>query len=84
MHSNQQVTINDKNRIEVDAVISVRALDADGVLLETSFGDISIEGSDLKMENFEKASSKILITGNISGVYYLQKRMKKKGRGVLN
>lgn len=84
MHSNQQVTINDKNRIEVDAVISVRALDADGVLLETSFGDISIEGSDLKMENFEKSSSKILITGNISGVYYLQKRMKKKGRGVLN
>lgn len=84
MHSNQQVTINDKNRIEVDAVISVRALDADGVLLETSFGDISVEGSDLKMENFEKSSSKILITGNISGVYYLQKRMKKKGRGVLN
>ena len=69
MHSNQQVTINDKNRIEVDAVISVRALDADGVLLETSFGDIPIEGSDLKMENFEKSSSKILITGNISGVY---------------
>ena len=84
MNNNQQIVISDKNKIEVDCVVAVRALDSDGVLLETSFGDISVEGAELKMENFEKSSTKILITGNIYGVYYLQKRTKKKGRGVLN
>ena len=83
MH-NQQVIISDKSKIEIDSVISVRALDSDGVLLETSLGDISIEGADLKMENFEKATARILITGNIFGVFYLQKRIKKKGRGADN
>ena len=84
MASNHQVIITDKNKIEIDYVISVKALDEDGVLLETSQGNISVDGTGLKIENFEKASAKILISGNISGVYYLEKRTKKKGRGILN
>ena len=83
MQSNQQVVITDKNRLEMDSVICVRAFDEEGVLLETSLGNISIEGKDLKIENFEKSSSKIVITGNIVCVIYLEKRMKKKGRGAL-
>lgn len=83
MQGNHQVVITDKNRLEMDSVISVRAFDEDGVLLETSVGNISVEGKDLKIENFEKASSRILITGTITCVVYLEKRMKKKGRGVI-
>ena len=55
MQSNQQVVITDKNRIEIDSVICVRAFDEEGVLLETSLGNISVEGHDLRIENFEKA-----------------------------
>ena len=83
MQGNHQVVITDKNRLEMDSVISVRAFDEDGVLLETSVGNISVEGKDLKIENFEKASSRILITGSITCVFYLEKRMKKKGRGII-
>lgn len=83
MQSNQQVVITDKNRLEMDSVICVKAFDEDGVLLETSLGNVSVEGKDLKIENFEKSSSRILITGSINCVMYLEKRMKKKGRGVL-
>ena len=82
MIGKQAVLISDKNRIEIDAVVSVKAFDEDGVLLETSLGNICVEGSDLRIENFDKASTRILISGNINGVYYLEKRMKKKGRGA--
>ena len=82
MTGKQAVLISDKNRIEIDAVVSVKAFDEDGVLLETSLGNICVEGSDLRIENFDKASTRILIGGNINGVYYLEKRMKKKGRGA--
>lgn len=83
MENKQQIIITDKNKVEIDAVTAVRSFDEDGVLLDTVTTQISIEGSDLKIENFEKSSTKILITGNICGVYYLNKRDKKRGRGVI-
>jgi sporulation protein YabP len=83
MENKQQIIITDKNKVEIDAVTAVRSFDEDGVLLDTATTQISIEGSDLKIENFEKSSTKILITGNICGVYYLNKRDKKRGRGVI-
>ena len=84
MESKQQIVITDKNKVEIDAVTSVRSFDEDGVLIDTSIGQISIEGRDLRIENFEKSSTKILISGNIIGVYYLEKRDKKRGRGAIN
>ena len=83
MESKQQIVITNKNKVEIDAVTSVRSFDEDGVLLDTSIGQISVEGKDLKIENFEKTSTKILISGNINGVYYLEKRDKKRGRGIV-
>ena len=84
MEGKQQIVISDKNKVEIDAVSYVRAFDEDGVLLDTSIGQISIEGKDLRIENFEKSSTKILISGNVMGVYYLEKRDKKRGRGAIN
>ena len=78
----QEVIITDKSRMEINAVKSVKAFDEDGVLLETDLGNISVEGRELRIENFEKATSRILICGNIIGVFYLEKRQKKKGRGT--
>ena len=82
MQGNQRITVSDRKSVEVDNVSSVRAFDEDGVLLETPLGKISVEGRELKIENFEKVSGKILITGNIIGVFYLEKAEKKKGRGL--
>lgn len=82
MQSKQEIFISDKNRLEIDGVSAVRFFDENGVLLATSLGEISVEGKNMKIENFEKASSKILITGDVRGVFYLEKREKKKGRGA--
>ena len=84
MQSKQEIILSDKNRLEIDAVSAVKFFDENGVLIVSSLGEISIEGKNLKIENFEKTSSKILITGDIVGVFYLEKRQKKKGRGAVN
>ena len=83
MQSSQRITVTDRKSVEIEAVSSVRAFDEEGVLLETPLGKIAVEGRELKIENFEKASGKLLITGSITGVFYLEKRDKKKGRGLL-
>ena len=82
MQGNQRISVIDRKSVEIDNVSSVRAFDEDGVLLETPLGKISVEGKELKIENFEKSSAKILISGNIIGVFYLEKAEKKKGRGL--
>ena len=83
MQSTQRITVTDRKSVEIDGVSSVREFDENGVLLETPLGKISVEGSELKIENFEKATGKILITGSIIGVFYLEKSEKKKGRGLI-
>ena len=80
MQNTQKILITDKKSVEINSVSSVRSFDEDGVIIDTSLGLISVEGSELRIENFEKATSEILITGNIFGVVYLEKKEKRKGR----
>ena len=82
MQSSQQILISDRTKVEIDGVSAVTAFDEDGVILESSLGMIAVEGKELRIENFEKATSKMLIVGKISGVFYLEKSEKKKGRGL--
>lgn len=80
MQGAQKIIITDKSSVEIDTVLSVRSFDETGVMIDSSKGLISVEGRDLRIENFEKSTSKILITGDISGVFYIEKREKRKGR----
>ena len=83
MSANQSIVILDKNTVEIDSVNAVKVLDEQTVILESALGLISIEGRDLKIENFEKLTTKILVSGNISGVFYLENKEKKKGRVII-
>ena len=82
MQSSQEVRIIDRKSVEIDSVSSVRTFDEYGVLLDSSLGKISVEGHDLKIENFEKSTGKIQISGTVIGVFYLEKSEKKKSRGL--
>lgn len=80
MKENQEIVIKDKSRVEIDSVLSVRSFDEDGIVVESSLGLVSVEGRGLRIENFEKSTTRILVTGNIIGVFYLENKDKKKGR----
>lgn len=82
MSNEQQIIISDKKRVEINEVSSVKSFDEGSVVIESSLGRIVIEGNNMQIENLEKSSSKILVTGSISGVFYLEKRDKKKGRNL--
>ena len=83
MQNGQDIIISDRAKVEIGSVKAVRSFDEDGVVLDSTLGKISVEGRELLIENFEKATGRILITGNIIGVFYLEKSEKKKGRGLL-
>ena len=84
MQSNQQIVISNKNNVRIDSVNTVKSFDEEAVLIETDFGNIAVEGAELRIESLDKSKSEILITGKITGAYYIEKREKKKGRGLFS
>ena len=74
----QNIFIFDRKRIEIDNVIGVCTFDEDYVSLESEFGRISIEGAGLMIDNLNKESKKISISGRINGVYYNDAKPKKR------
>ena len=82
MQNNHHITVTDKTKVEIEGATAVISFDEDGVLIDSSVGKISVEGRELRIENFEKITGRILITGNVIGVFYIEKTEKKKGRGL--
>lgn len=74
------VIITDRKQVDIDGVECVSTLDDDHLFLETAQGPIVIEGTDLKLENLEKANGKVMVVGKISAVIYVEKKNKNKGR----
>ena len=76
----QTMRIYERKQIEIECVEGILALDEDGAVLDTTVGTIAVEGLSLKIENFDKQSKSVSLVGEISGVYYVEKRNKRKGR----
>ena len=76
----QEVIIKGKNNVCIDFVNGIVSFDEDCVILDTDAGQMIVEGVGLRIENLEKATGRIQITGEVSGVHYLEKTVKKKGR----
>ena len=78
----QEIVIRSRKEIQIDGVNSVRAFDENGVILDTRGGKVVVEGGELKIENLDKSTGKILVVGRIDGVFYPNFKEKKKGRGL--
>ena len=72
-----RVLIENKKIFTLDGVNNVLGFDEGMVLLDTSLGDLTVEGSELKIESLSKDGGEIVITGNISGVFYSEKKESK-------
>ena len=73
MHPPHSVCIYDCARAELCGISEVKSFHEEEVLLLSSYGEISIEGECLKIDNFSVESGKISITGKVTGLLYFEK-----------
>lgn len=78
---NQTLTLENRKKLIIDGVMNIISFNDDYMDLSTNFGDITIEGTDLKIEELLQESGKILICGDISGIFYKQIKNSKKHFG---
>lgn len=75
----QTVILESRAKLTIDGVINVESFNDDYMELSTNLGEISVEGVNLKIEELRQENGKILITGEVSGIYY---KSEKSSRGL--
>ena len=73
----RELTIKDRKNLTLNGVINVEEFTDSFMTLKTSEGLIFVEGSELKIESLTKEDGSLLVSGNISGVFYKTKSEKK-------
>ena len=77
----QNLYLKNREEIAVDCVENIISFDGNEITLNTSLGTLVIEGDGLKVENLSKSDGRILITGDVLGLYYTSTH-EKHNKGV--
>lgn len=80
-----EVTLINRNLLEVKGVIGVESFDNEEFLLQTDYGYLGIRGQNLSVQNLNLEDGVVTIEGSIVDVSYLDVRtpQKEDGRGML-
>lgn len=73
-----EIKIKNRCEITINSVDAILAFDEEYVLLDSGDGRVSVEGQRLKIDSFDKEKREVTILGEISGVFYSEK----KSRGL--
>ncbi len=66
----QMLTVDSRKRMELDGVKNVAAFTDDYMELDTELGALTVEGEELKILELSREDGRIVVTGNICGIFY--------------
>ena len=72
-----QLTINNRERLTVNGVINVEGFSEEYLVLNTTLGELAVEGESLRIESLTKENGEILIIGKINGLFYKDEKSEK-------
>ena len=78
------VLLKDRARLELDGVNDVKAFDEGTVLLQTTLGDMSIEGQTLHVSRLDWEKGLMTIEGRVNAIFYTGDVGEKKKAGFFS
>lgn len=72
------LSLSARKELKITGICRVISFDDSYVLLNSSMGDIDVSGRDLKIDALDLDSGLALISGEISGINYIDDYPKKK------
>jgi sporulation protein YabP len=75
------VAVNERTHVEIRGMTEVISFDENAVVLATTGGNMSIEGSGLKVNILDVKEGNISVDGHIDCVYYFDPTSKQVTRG---
>lgn len=77
-----RILLSGREEMSVVGVLEVMGFDEECVRLESSEGELCIEGEGIKIETLDTDGGSLTLKGRISAVYYISEGGKRKKRGV--
>ena len=74
----QIINLTDGEKLNINGVRYIESFDSEYILLDTSSGEISVEGNEMKIESLSD-SGDILVKGKILGVFRTPEKASKNG-----
>ena len=71
------LTLDLRKRLTLDGVLNVESFSEEFLVLKTTLGSLEVEGADMKIEELSQNGGKILITGQINGLFYKDTKVSK-------
>ena len=78
----QEIVLRNREYLKINDVTDVVSFDENGVILESGFGSISVDGAELRVTRLATGSGEIEIEGKIGGVAFFEAREKPEKKGV--
>ena len=72
------IVLENRQKMTLTGVLEVISFDDEKIFLNTKLGNLTIKGSDLKMNKLDVQNGDIIIMGNISYIVYSGKDIKKE------
>ncbi len=66
-----EITMTNRNTMEVTGVVSVESFDSEEFLLQTDYGYLGIRGQDLHIKNLDLEQGRVCIEGHLMDISYL-------------
>lgn len=66
----QTVTVINRKSMVADCVNDIESFSGEYLVVNTQYGKLFVEGDELKIGELIKAEKRIVISGNIKGVYF--------------
>lgn len=71
-----------RRELRVSGVEEVIGFDEELVRLESSEGELYVEGGEMKIESLDTESGELTLKGRIDSLYYVSEGQKKRKRGA--
>ena len=77
------IVLENRQKMTLTGVLEVISFDDEKIFLNTKLGNLTIKGSDLKMNKLDVQNGDIIIMGNISYIVYSEKDIKKEKQSLI-
>ena len=77
------IVLENRQKMTLTGLLEVISFDDEKIFLNTKLGNLTIKGSDLKMNKLDVQNGDIIIMGNISYIVYSGKDIKKEKQSLI-
>lgn len=78
-----EIVLKQRREMSVRGVTDIDSFDESGAVLKTTGGELTVEGSELKIGTLDIDRGVVSITGRISAIFYSDDRVEEK-KGILS